>query len=58
MGVKIDLEKCNGDGECVETCPVEVLAIENEKAVVKNPDECIECEACVSACPHEAISME
>ncbi|MGQ9675583.1 MAG: 4Fe-4S dicluster domain-containing protein [Chloroflexota bacterium] len=58
MPVKIDVSKCTGDGECVSTCPVEVLAMEGDKAVVKNPDECIECEACVSACPSEAISME
>lgn len=58
MPVKIDATKCKGSGECVDACPVEVLAKEGDKCVVANPDECIECEACISSCPNDAISME
>ncbi|MDA8219365.1 MAG: indolepyruvate ferredoxin oxidoreductase subunit alpha [Chloroflexota bacterium] len=57
MPIKIDAELCQGDGECVDACPVEVIAMEGDKAQVVNPDECLECEACVSACPHGAIEM-
>jgi len=56
-GIKIviDYEKCTGAGECVTVCPVDIFSLENEKAVCKNVAECIECCACVSACPHGAI---
>ncbi len=51
----IDYEKCTGAGECVTVCPVDIFSLENEKAVCKNVDECIECCACVSSCPNDAI---
>jgi NAD-dependent dihydropyrimidine dehydrogenase PreA subunit len=51
----IDYEKCSGNGECVTACPVEMFELENGKAIAKNLSECIECCACVSACPNEAI---
>jgi len=53
--ITIDEEKCTGSGECVTACPVEIFSLENEKAICKNVSECIECCACVSACPNEAI---
>ena len=51
----IDLDKCTGAGDCVTACPVEIFELENGKAVCKNIGECIECCACVSSCPNEAI---
>ncbi|MDP8257817.1 MAG: 4Fe-4S binding protein [Candidatus Aadella gelida] len=54
MAVKIDNEKCTGCAVCVEGCPVQVLTIENGKAVVSA--ECIDCGLCISQCPVEAIS--
>jgi NAD-dependent dihydropyrimidine dehydrogenase PreA subunit len=42
----------------VAACPVDdVLALENEKATVAKPDECIECNACVDECPSGAMTM-
>ena len=64
MDVKVDLEKCNGDGVCVEVCPVEVFELQNlpgydtEKSVPVRKDECILCMACVASCPTEAITVE
>jgi Fe-S-cluster-containing hydrogenase component 2 len=40
----------------VETCPTEVISMVDGKAWV-DPEECIDCEACIDACPEEAISM-
>lgn len=63
--VKVDLKKCNGDGVCVEVCPVEVFELRNvadfpdtEKSVPVREEECILCMACVASCPTEAITVE
>jgi NAD-dependent dihydropyrimidine dehydrogenase PreA subunit len=53
--ITIDYEKCTGAGDCVTVCPVDIFSLENDKALCKNVSECIECCACVSACPNEAI---
>ncbi len=53
--IKIDYDKCSGSGECVTACPVSIYEVVNGKAVAKNVEECIECCACVSACPNNAI---
>ena len=46
--VKIDLEKCDGDGICVDVCPVAVFELKEEggntKSYVVNQDECLVCE--------------
>ncbi|KAA0138385.1 ferredoxin family protein [Gimesia chilikensis] len=43
--------------DCVVVCPVECF-YEGESMVYINPDECIDCEACVPECPVEAIFHE
>lgn len=53
--ITIDYEKCTGIGECATICPVDIFEVDNGKAIAKNVGECIECCACVSACPHDAI---
>ena len=53
--ITVDYEKCNGSGECVTACPVEIFEVVDGKAVCKDVGECIECCACVSTCPQEAI---
>lgn len=55
MAVKIDKDKCNGCGPCVEACPVEAIKIVDNLAVV-DEDTCIDCGACIDACPNSAIS--
>jgi len=69
MVVKIDYSKCCWkDGKCsscacggackgcVEACPVG--ALKRKKLVVVDAKKCISCGACVSACKHNAISLE
>jgi NAD-dependent dihydropyrimidine dehydrogenase PreA subunit len=55
--VKVDIEKCDGDGICVDVCPVEVFELKDEKAVVVDNDACIECRACEVQCPNNAIEI-
>ena len=49
-------EPCIGlkDRSCVDVCPVDCI-YEGEDQLYIHPDECIDCGACVPACPVEAI---
>ena len=40
--------------DCVAVCPVEAFR-EADDYLVIDPDECIDCAACVTECPVEAI---
>jgi NAD-dependent dihydropyrimidine dehydrogenase PreA subunit len=57
MALKIDLPKCDGCGDCVESCPTESLKVENEKITVNN-DECSDCGACVDVCEKGALALD
>ncbi len=57
MPAKIDADKCTGCSECVETCPMDAIAMNSDIAVV-DQDTCTDCGVCEDACPVEAISME
>ncbi|MEM3697307.1 MAG: 4Fe-4S binding protein [Candidatus Bathyarchaeia archaeon] len=54
---KIDHEKCTGCGECVKSCPMDVIRIDEKigKAIIKYPEDCMCCAACELDCPMEAI---
>ena len=63
--VIVDWKKCNGDGVCLDVCPVDVFELQkmseypdSEKSVPVRKDECIQCMACVVSCPTEAITVE
>ena len=43
--------------DCVDVCPVDCFK-EGENFLVIDPDECIDCGACVPECPAEAIFPE
>ena len=55
---RIDVEKCDGCGACVEVCPSEAISIRSDGKAEVNEEECVECESCVDECPKDAISME
>ena len=43
--------------ECVAVCPADCFR-EGRQMLYIEPDECIDCEACVPECPEEAIFHE
>lgn len=56
--VTVDKEKCDGDGVCVDICPMNVYDLVNDKSEPTRADDCILCMACVNACPTQAITVE
>jgi NAD-dependent dihydropyrimidine dehydrogenase PreA subunit len=63
--VKVDWSKCNGDGVCVEVCPVNVFELkklpeysDEQRSVPVREGDCIACMACVASCPTQAITVE
>lgn len=63
---QVDLEKCQGSGDCVEVCAYEdAIALQemtiNDQVVqraVVTPANCPGCGNCVSACPNHAIQVQ
>jgi len=53
--IKISNNKCTGSGECAEACPMNIIELRDEKAVITDVEKCIGCCACVNACPNTAI---
>ena len=54
---QVDAEKCVGCGECVAICPMQVLELKGDKAVVVSGDDCLGCDSCVEACESGAIEV-
>ena len=56
-------ELCTREADCVEVCPVDCI-VPSPKGNTEfplfyiDPDECIDCGACVPVCPPEAIFPE
>lgn len=49
---------CDACGKCVEECPREILSIESNAVIVKDPLQCILCKLCVDACDINAITVD
>jgi heterodisulfide reductase subunit A len=63
---RVDPERCQGSGECVQVCAYEdaiTLTTSEEngrqvKVAVVTPANCVGCGTCVSVCPNQAISVQ
>ncbi|WP_457549037.1 4Fe-4S dicluster domain-containing protein [Archaeoglobus sp.] len=57
--IKMDLDKCEGCGECIGVCPAEVWEIGDDgKAHPVRAEDCQVCCSCVEACPNGAIWID
>jgi NAD-dependent dihydropyrimidine dehydrogenase PreA subunit len=56
MAAIVDAEKCSGCGECVESCPLDAIAMQENVAKVDD-QACGDCGACIDACPTQSISV-
>lgn len=56
--IKIDSEKCNGCGACVDACHEGAIGMKNGKAVLLRDDYCDGLGDCLPSCPVDAISFE
>ena len=52
--VSIDNTKCTGCESCVDACPQQAIAMQNNLAIINN-DLCCQCGICVEMCPASAI---
>lgn len=48
---------CQTERSCVAVCPVDCIYIAPNRMVI-NPDECIDCDACRTECPVQAIVVD
>lgn len=53
---RVDEERCIQCGECVQDCPMGVLAMEEVPRMV-NEAGCIRCQHCLAVCPVGAVSI-
>jgi electron transfer flavoprotein alpha subunit/NAD-dependent dihydropyrimidine dehydrogenase PreA subunit len=53
MPVTVDLEKCVGSRDCLNACAFNAIEVRDGKAVIF--ENCVDCDACVRACPTHAI---
>ena len=52
--LEVDLDKCIKCGTCVERCPMEMVAMDEETGYPTVGDVCMRCGQCVLTCPAEA----
>ena len=63
MTIQIDCDRCDGcqrskEAPCARVCPGGLFAKDSDgKSVIRTPEDCWDCAACVKECRREAISL-
>ncbi len=57
MTAIVNQETCNACGDCIDSCPLDAIEMQDGKASV-DEDTCGDCGACVDVCPTESISVD
>ncbi len=60
--ITIDKEKCEACGDCVDTCPNEILGLVEDGGkmyamLTGSADDCIGCYSCESTCEQGALTV-
>lgn len=55
---EVDEDACVNCGECVETCPMEMISLEEGSSAVVDETGCIGCGVCVMRCPADALLLK
>lgn len=56
--IKINNEKCDKCGRCVQSCPKNVFILKGKKIEIKNVEECSLCKSCEEICPLGVIKVK
>jgi len=54
----IDTEECTGCGICIDSCPNEVLRLDDDLAKIANGANCDGCGTCAEECPMGCLEVE
>ena len=54
----IDPEACTGCGTCVDWCPTDAIALDDDGLARREESACLGCGVCSRFCPEEAISLQ
>jgi heterodisulfide reductase subunit A-like polyferredoxin len=54
----IDKDVCTGCGTCVDWCPTDAIALDDDGFAVRKEAACIGCGVCARFCPEEAIALK
>jgi Pyruvate/2-oxoacid:ferredoxin oxidoreductase delta subunit len=54
----IDPDACSGCGTCVQWCPTDAIALNDQGVAQRDENACLGCGVCSRFCPEEAISLQ
>ncbi len=54
---KIEKYMCDGCGACERTCMGDVIRMNEGKAQITYPEDCVGCMCCELSCPRDAINV-
>ena len=57
-GVRLDVTKCTGYGQCMSRCLVTGLARKDGEVIPYVTESCVRCLECIAWCPREAIEAD